>query len=227
MKSLAAIYVAFLLLTTSSYAAVAASWPANIPGVFENVETAIRRSIEKRLPTPVTFSQIFRGVGRILPSLSLPIVPLRLPDSPTFPIGVPNLFGGETNFKLAYGTSEIEFFKMDVVTGSTTETPYEFPEPKNAWNLQSLLMLDASYAWEKWGEDYKNNLGDILSIPVPDYRIKFHENGKTVTVDISLTSRHARVVAEGANEYGAFLSDFGYENLKEGISFIFPRALLD
>lgn len=235
VKPIAVISTAFAFLAISVHGAMAPDWwsTVSIPIDITSIETAIWKSAEQRVEERnAAKAKHYRKYDGCCSADSSGIIPLTVPPVPSFDsfIKLPNnlieLLGGETNFKLVYGTDHVEFFKLDAAQNITAEVPYDFPKPKDAWNLQSLLTLDATYAWGDVDEEELVDFPDETP-PPPDYRIKFHENGKTVSVDISLRERHVRVIADGANEYGAFLSDFGYENLKQGISFIYPRALLD
>ena len=154
-------------------------------------------------------------------------------ETPKMPVGLPELFGGAENYMLTYGAKKIEFFRLLATPDNTLEVPFDFLHPSEAWNLQSFLTLDASYAWlddeELFDEYFELFETEKLTLTPPpaNYRIKFHENEKTVSVDISLLKRHVRVQANGAHSYGAKLSDFGYKNLKQSIARVFPHALLE
>jgi len=206
---------------------------------FPGIEAEIWKSVMKRADesfAKLARFPLFGGSGHLcacggawmLQHFGHPDIPF--PEIPKMPIGLPELFGNAENFMLAYGTRKIEFFRLYGAPDNTLEAPYDFLHPSEAWNLQSYLTLDASYEWER--EDDMELIDEFcenkqLRPPAANYRIKFHENGKTVSVDVSLLKRHVRVLAGGAHSYGAKLSDFGYENLKQAIARVFPQALLE
>lgn len=254
MKHLGATGIVFVILVILISVARGANTPdwwtaVSIPVDLRNIETAIWKSAEQRVDereaAKAAAARRFLGYGYGCSHNNVHEYTVIPPFPPIdaffkYPDSVIELLGGEANFMLVYGTKHIEFFALTIAPEGiapdgiapdvTTETPYDFTSQKDAWNLQSLLTLGATYEWDKDDELSALLAGfscDDFYVPPADYRIKFHESGRTVIVDISLRERHARVITGGANKYGAHLSDFGCENLKQAISSVYPRALLD
>lgn len=244
MKPLIIAYAFSLLLACSAHGVVIGLWgDLSIPVDFPSANNAVLKTAEKKIAQLDDASSKAQLRWKTK-NASLSAKPRSLPfwyncslnqnccafgwdiEFPESAKGTPALFGSAENYMLVYGCEDIRLFKLEfaklnghTITDEYVEIPQEFLRPKDAWSLQSLLTLDASYDWDD--HEYSDCGG-----PLHAYRIKFQENGKTVSVDISIRDAHVRAIGDGAHGYGTHLSKFGRESLRNLISNYYADALL-
>jgi hypothetical protein len=128
-------------------------------------------------------------------------------EEPRVPVyGLIDLFGSVDDFRVALAADTVEVVELKPSrTGAPAEEYVESAVTLSAIDsavVRAILTYDASYSWRD-GSDSDTQYA---------FRVKLRKAGRVVTVDLSLSSRTARVVKAGSVVASSSI-EFGYEFL--------------